>query len=60
MSENEKLAEFFRKAPRSTIKVDPEAYNALSDQLENPSKINPALVLAMDRARRIRSAREES
>jgi uncharacterized protein (DUF1778 family) len=59
MKEDKDFLEFFRKAPRSTIVVSPEAFCAFVDRLEQPSKPTPALLLAMDRARRLREGKSE-
>lgn len=52
MKQNKELAEFFRTAPRSVTTLSPEDFAAFTDRLANPPKPNPALILAMERARR--------
>jgi uncharacterized protein (DUF1778 family) len=53
----EKLAEFFRKAPRTTIKVSEDEYKDFCEILENPPKTPSALILAMERGRKRREAK---
>lgn len=52
MKNNKELAEFFKTAPRSIITLSPEDFAAFSERLENPPAPNPALTLAMERAKR--------
>lgn len=52
MKNNKELAEFFRTAPRSIITLSPEDFEAFTERLENPPAPNPALILAMERAKR--------
>jgi hypothetical protein len=57
-SRTKKLTRFFQAGMRGNppIKVSAEEYKALCELIENPPKPSPALLLAMDRARRKRES----
>lgn len=48
---NKELAEFFKTAPRSIITLSPKDFEAFTERLANPPAPNPALILAMEKAR---------
>ena len=58
--EIKELAEEFREGIKNNppIKLNAADYAAFCDRIENPPPPSPALILAMDRARRMREARE--
>ncbi len=57
MSEDQKFVEFCRQGIRDNepIRLSPEASQKLIDAIENPPAPSPALLLALEKGRRIRS-----
>jgi uncharacterized protein (DUF1778 family) len=56
MSENQEFVEFCRHGLRHNepIRLSPADSRKFRDMMENPPKPNPALVLALEKGRRIR------
>lgn len=57
-SENKDLAEFFRKSviPTPRIIMTERDFNEVLEAVKNPPAPNPALILAMDKGRRLRES----